>query len=215
MHDWLAIVSARLAALGLDAGREEEIRAELAGHLEDEYAAALQRGRSEQEAVACALARVPDWVDLARTIHHADRKEGPMSPETKTLWLPGMVSLCCAAAFILAITRLPSTLWVDPRAELPVTALWLSSYLAFGALGAFLSRRAGGSIRTRFLAGIFPLALHLAIIVPTIVVSILNEGRMHPEHLRPNFQLGVLLKLVVAPGIALTAGTLPFLRSRA
>lgn len=215
MHDWPAIVRARLAALGLDAAREEEIRAELAGHLEDEYAAALQRGRSEQEAIACALARVPDWLDLARTIHHADRKEGLMSPDTKTFWLPGMAALCCAGAAILVITRLPSSLWANPKASVPMGALSIVCYVAFGALGAFLSRRAGGSIRTRFLAGVFPLALHLAMIVPTIIVSILNEGRMHPEHLRVNFQLGVWFAFVLVPGIALAIGTLPFLRSRA
>jgi hypothetical protein len=96
-----------------------------------------------------------------------------------------------------------------------MTALWLSSYLAFGAIGAFWSRRAGGSVRARLLAGVFPLALHLAIIVPTMTVSMLTEGRMHPEHLRPNFQLGVLLVFVVIPGAALAIGTLPFLRDGA
>ena len=215
MHDWPAIVSARLAALGLDAAREEEIRAELAGHLEDEYAAALQRGRSEQEAIACALARVPDWVDLARTIHHADEKEGLMSPDTKTLWLPGMAALCCAGAAILVTTRLPPTLWANPRASMSIGALSIGCYVAVGALGSWWSRRAGGSTRARFAAGLFPLVLHLTMIVTTIVASILNEGRMHPEHLRVNFQLRVLFAFVLVPGIALSIGTLPFLRSRA
>ena len=215
MHDWPAIVSARLAALGLDAAREEEIRAELAGHLEDEYAAALQRGRSEQEAIACALARVPDWVDLARTIHQADKKEDLMSPDTKTFWLPGMAALCCAGAAILVSTRLPSSLWANPKASAPMAALTIACYVAFGALGSWWSRRAGGGTRARFAAGLFPLVLHLAIIVPAIIVSILNEGRMHPEHLMINFQLRVLFAFVLVPGVALAIGTLPFLRSRA
>jgi hypothetical protein len=208
VHDWPAIVGARLAVLGLDAAREEEIRAELAGHLEDEYAAALQRGRSEQEAVACALARVPDWVDLARTIHRADKKDGPMSPDTKTLWLPGMAALCCAGAAILMTTRLPPSLWANPRASLPMAALSIGWYVAVGALGSSWSRRAGGNTRARFAAGLFPLVLHLAIIVPAIIVSILNEGRT-------NFQRGELFASVLVPGVALAIGTLPFLRSRA
>jgi len=51
--------------------------------------------------------------------------------------------------------------------------------------------------------------------VPAIIVSILNEGRMHPEQLGVNFQLRVLFAFVLVPGVALAIGTLPFLRSRA
>ena len=38
--------------------------------------------------------------------------------------------------------------------------------------------------------------------------------RQTPSGFPPNFQPGVLLRLVAAPGIALALGTLPFLKDR-
>jgi hypothetical protein len=199
--------------LGIEAEREEEIRAELAGHLEDAYVDAIRRGCTEEDAVARALGRVPDWTRLADAIRRADQKEGPMSPDAKTLWLPGMAALGCAAAVMLGVPRLlPASLWLDPRATMPMAAGLLLSYLAFGALGASLSRRGGGSTVSRFVAGVFPLLLHISIFV-TVVVAAMFETRA-PEQLQFNFQLRAGLIFIVIPGIALTLGALPFLRDR-
>ncbi len=215
MRDWSDVIDARLAALGLDAGREAQIRAELAGHLEDAYADAVRRGSDDEDAVARALAQVPDWTHLADAIRDANRKDGPMSHDTKTLWLPGMAALGAAAALLIGSARLlPGSLWTNPRATVPMEALFLGSYLAFGALGAWWSRRAGGAIAVRFVAGIFPLALHLSIFV-TIVVAAMAEYIRLPEHVQINFQLRVMLVFIVIPGIALAIGTLPFLRDAA
>lgn len=206
MHNWAAIVRTRLNALGLAAEREAEIHAELAGHLEEAYADARRRGLTDADAAAHALKRVPDWTQLAQAIRRADQKEGPMSRYAKTLWLPGMAGLAGAAALIVGVTPLvPSSLWLDPRTSVRalMIAVVLVSYLAFGALGASWSRRAGGGLPARFLAGIFPLALHVAIVITTIVAGV-------------NFQLGrVALVFIAIPGIALTVGALPFLRGGA
>ena len=206
MHNWAAIVRTRLNALGLSAEREDEIHAELAGHLEEAYAEARRRGLTADDAAAYALERVPDWTQLAQAIRRADQKEGPMSRDTRTLWLPGMTALAGAAAVLFATSWLvPSSLWIDPRTSVRALMIGvvLLSYLAFGALGASWSRRAGGSLTARYLAGIFPLALHLAMVITTIVAGV-------------NFQLGrVALVFIVIPGIALTAGALPFLRNGA
>jgi len=134
-----------------------------------------------------------------------------MSHDARTLWLPGMAALGCAAAVMLGVPRLlPASLWLDPRAIMPMAAGLLLSYLAFGALGASLSRRGGGSTVARFVAGIFPLLLHISIFV-TVVVAAMFETR-DPEPLQFNFQLRVALIFIVIPGIALTVGALPFLR---
>ena len=215
MRDWSSVVRSRLLALGIEAEREEEIRAELAGHLEDAYGDAIRRGCTEEDAVARALERVPDWTRLADAIRRADQKEGPMSPDAKTLWLPGMAALGCAAAVMLGVPRLlPASLWLDPRAIMPMTAGLLLSYLAFGALGASLSRRAGGGVAARVAAGIFPLALHLSMFVALVVAAIFGDHRS-PEAIQSNFQLRAALIFIVMPGIALTVGTLPFLRDNA
>ena len=137
-----------------------------------------------------------------------------MSPDAKTLWLPGMAALGCAAAVLLGTSRLlPASLWLDPRATVPMATLFLLSYLAFGALGASLSRRAGGGIAARLAAGIFPLALHVLIFV-TVVVAAMFGDRRSAEAIQINFQLRVALIFIVIPGIALTIGALPFLRDR-
>jgi hypothetical protein len=215
VRDWSSVVRSRLIALGIEAEREEQIRAELAGHLEDAYADAIRRGCTEEDAAARALAQVPDWTRLADAIRRADQKEGPMSPDAKTLWLPGMAALGCAAAVMLGVPRLlPASLWLDPRATMPMTAGLLLSYLAFGALGASLSRRAGGGIAARLAAGIFPLALHVSMFV-TVVVAAMFGDRRSPEAIQINFQLRAALIFIVIPGIALAVGTLPFLRDGA
>ena len=75
MRDWSSVVRSRLIALGIEAEREEQIRAELAGHLEDAYADAIRRGCTEEDAAARALAQVPDWTRLADAIRAPIRKK--------------------------------------------------------------------------------------------------------------------------------------------
>ena len=134
-----------------------------------------------------------------------------MSPDAKTLWLPGMAALGCAAAVMLGLPRLlPASLWLDPRATMPMTAGLLLSYLAFGALGASLSRRSGGGIAARLAAGIFPLALHVSVFVTVVVAAMFGDRRF-----QINFQLRAALIFIVIPGVALAVGTLPFLKDGA
>ena len=138
-----------------------------------------------------------------------------MSHDTKTLWLPGMAALAGAATLLIGTARLlPGSLWTDPRATLPMQALFLGSYLTLGALGAWWSRRAGGAGRARFAAGVFPLALHLSIFAIVVVAATAGSIRLG-EHVQINFQLRALLVFIIIPGIALAIGTLPFLRDAA
>jgi len=213
VRDWSDVVDARLAALGLDTEREQQIRAELAGHLEDACADAVRRGCAEEDAVARALERVPDWTRLADAIRQADQKEGSMSPDAKTLLLPGMITLGCAGAVMLGVTLLLGSVGADPRATVPMAAAVLLAYLMCGALGAWCSRRAGGGIAARLAAGIFPLLLHISIFVTVVVAAMF--GTRDPERLQFTFQLRAALIFIVIPGIALTVGALPFLRDHA
>ena len=180
MHDWRKLVSERLGHLGLRPEREEEIRAELADHLEDQ-------GREDSKVDGT------DWSLLAREIRNAE--EGEMSPTAKTLWVPGLGMLSCSLFVLMAITNF----W-DTRTPFMLMALWLLAYLAFGALGAWWSRRAGGGPLARFLSGTSPLAMHVAVfIIATISIQrtdLLRHG----------------LLWVLIPGVTLAIGTLPFLR---
>jgi hypothetical protein len=47
------------------------------------------------------------------------------------------------------------------------------------------------------------------------VVAAMFGDRRSPEAIQINFQLGAALIFIVIPGIALTVGTLPFLRDNA
>jgi hypothetical protein len=124
--------------------------------------------------------------------------------------------LFCSFILLLAMTRLvPPAIWVNPKAPVLLMAPWLLSYVVFGALGAWWSRRAGGSTATRFFSGMFPFALHLAVfLLPAILAIASNVSRLG-EHDQVSFLLRIGLGWVVIPGAALAIGTVPFLRDSA
>ena len=213
MPDWRQYLRARLGPLGLRHEREEEILAELAEHLEDQCAAKGEKAFFPHERVE-QIEGATDWTLLARDIRHAE--EETMSPTAKTLWVPGVSMLFCSFILLLAMTRLvPPASWVNPKARVLLMAPWLLSYLVFGALGAWWSRRAGGSTATRFFSGMFPLALHLAVFfLPAIIAMASNLPRLG-EQFQVSFLLRISLGWVVIPGAALGIGTVPFLRDSA
>ena len=213
MPDWCAMVRSRLGALGLSSVREEEIRAELAEHLEDAYQGALARGLAPEAARERALAQVSDWQDLARKICSAGREENAMSPTAKTLWIPGVSVPFLASIMLVVMTRVvPSTLWASPNGPWMMLGPWLLSYFVFGALGAYWSRQAGGDLRARLLSGVFPLALHLTIFALPIIVAAFVDHPRFPEHSQLGWLLRTSLGWIVIPGVALAIGALPFLR---
>jgi hypothetical protein len=214
VRDWTALVRDRLTGLDLDADREDRIRAEIAAHLEDCYGEARRCGNTDGEAVARTLALVTDWQVLARSLRHAERGDGMMSADAKTILLPGLTATAGAALVFGVIPMLPSTLWVTPPVSMHVlvSALLFAPYVACGALGAWWSRRAGGTLSHRLVAGFFPLLLNLTMVVAAIVLSGLTEQRTHPTTFAPNMQLGVLIVFVLVPGMALAMGALPFLK---
>lgn len=214
MHDFSEVVRAHLGRLDVDPAREFEIREELTAHLADAFADARRRGHSDEDAMALAMGQVEDWQQLAQHLRRAEGEGSGMSHHTKTLWLPGMTMLGCAAVFVLATLWLaPGERWANPdaRVQTLAAAFGLLLYAAFGATGAAWSRRAGGGWRERCAAGLFPLALHVAMVLPAIGLSVLHETFRHPTHpLNP--QLGVVVALILAPGLALLLGAAPFLR---
>ena len=191
------------------------MRDELAGHLEDAYWDARRRGCAEDEAVASALQSVPDWAELESAIdNHAGGR--PVTHTMRTLWIPGLAATLGAALLILFVPRLaPPTLWTDPRAwvQALAAATTLACYVAFGAIGAAWSRRAGAGVRTRLWAGLFPVWLHLAMLVPPIAKGIEIDLRQHPAQFDSHLRL--VLVFVVVPAVMLALGAAPFLRRSA
>ena len=214
MHDFAALVRERLRLPGANPSRDREIREELTAHLEDVYTDAIRRGCSETEATDLARAQVTDWTQLAQRLAHAEEGNTMISHHTRTIWRPGMAMLCCVAALHIGLSWFaPGEWWADLRLRATMTAAILALYVAFGATAAAWSRRAGGTRRERLAAGLLPVALHIAVALPAIVLGSLAERERHPDW-GINPQPKVLLALVVLPGLALTVGAAPFLRRR-
>ena len=165
--------------------------------------------------MARALAHVPDWTELARTVARADQEQ-MMTTDTKTLWLPGTSMLCASGLVLIGMTQLvSSSMWAYllSRGPLFVQLPWLLSYVVFGAIGAYWSRQAGGGMKARLTAGMFPLALNVVVTTIAFIGALVTDAR-GPASAGSGAEWGIVLAFVVVPGAALALGTLPFLRDR-
>lgn len=150
---------------------------------------------------------------------------GNLHERTKRLWLPGFASMFAAGLFFFAASlvsdpsRFTSEIGLRPQYALRVESgpgrtfyfSWVIAHLLFGAVGAYMSRRAGGTRGARILAGMFPaLAMFLlcGIVIP---ISAFAQHNIFVERHPMTLVLGTLI-WAVFPGIALLAGAAPFLR---
>jgi hypothetical protein len=135
-----------------------------------------------------------------------------MNNRTKTLWLPGLISLVGSMAWMMTLQRaLPQPEMRLNHAGLPLLyqLLWLATLPLFGAASALLSRRSGGDRVAAITAALAP----SMVMIPLWIAL---ATRMHNPSPRQWFNLfcGVL-NWIVVPGAALLLGALPFLnRSR-
>lgn len=158
MRDWQELVRQRLAGLDLDAAEREEVHAELAAHLEESYEIFCRQGLGESEAARRTFEQVSNWQELQRKIFEAKRREYPMKKRLHQLWIPGFLTLILLVAFQMMLQKLGFRVRVvgsGPNAILFYVP-WLAVLPFFGALGAYLSSRAGGSRGTMVLASVFP-----------------------------------------------------------
>jgi hypothetical protein len=213
MPDWQKLVRQRLSGLALDAAERDEVHAELAAHLEESYEASLKEGVPEQVAVQRALSQVSNWQDLRRRIQTARTRENPMSNRLKQLWLPGLLTLFAAMSLLLLIQFLPHNPRIVDRSDwyrvppvLVIYVPWLLSLPLIGALGAYLSHRAGASQRVVFLSILFPVLPYLAFLigVPTTLVPNKHVAR---SIMFNAFFVGPFA-WVIFPGVALLTGGL-------
>ena len=91
-----------------------------------------------------------------------------MQKRLHQLWIPGFLALILSTFSLMAAQTggfHPPILWSGPKPIL-VYVPWLVTLPFFGALGAYLSSRAGGSRGTVLLASVFPaLALTAAFLL--------------------------------------------------
>lgn len=209
MWNWSQIVRERLRTAGLSFS--DSIIAELSAHLEESYEAAQTGGKSEAQAFALALQEIPDGRVLAREIHHAQSREGRMNYRTRSLWLPALVTFLGASVSLMLCQLLgmqPHIVWFE-RLAVSFYIPWLATLPLFGAAGAWLSRRAQGSMSMRFAAGISPGLIILIVMLLPLPWGLALDG-LHFLQL-VSFGLA-LITWVLIPAMALSLGVLPFLK---
>jgi hypothetical protein len=213
--DWQGILRCELAEVALGSQERREIIVELAAHLEDTCESYLRQGLSHDEAVRRTLAQAGDWDDLRLRIQIARREEEIMTGRVKQFWLPGFLTLFVSMLLLMVIQFIgPRPLVVGMhgwRMMAPVAVIylpWLFLLLPIGALGAYLSGRAGASQRTTFLSIVFPVLPYLVLFIIAFPVSLIVDDHVAHSLMFSALFIG-LLAWVLLPGIALLAGGLP------
>jgi hypothetical protein len=212
--DWRRIVSGHLAATDLNLRERNEVIAELAAHLEEVYAELCARGVPNADAIDGALAEVADWRALTRRIERAKRREGPMNHRTKTVWIPGLVSLTVASGS-LALLQVwgarPHIVWTRSGLALMSYIPWLVAQPAFGAIGAYISRQNGGDWRERLTASVLPAAGMVAAFCASFCTAIALNGITSAHEITFIGLSFYILSWAALPGLTLALGALPFL----
>lgn len=221
MRDWRELVRLRLSGLALDSAEKEEVQAELAGHLHELYESLSAQGLSEEAALSQTYARIGDWHKLKREIQIAREKENTMTPRTSRLLLPSLATLLLAMIMLPILERLglsPHFIFLrGPHGQehaFPVYTAWLMLLPFVGALGAYLSSRAGGTRSAVIISGTFPaLAFFVILLILLPSTEILEHGleanaRSVFENLlnEPFGKLGVVAGWVLVPGVCLLIG---------
>ena len=212
MPDWEDLIRRELAGLVLRPEERREVVAELAAHLEETCQAMLRLGVNEDEAVRRTLLQVGNWRHLRRKIQAARSEENSMTNRIKQFWLPGLVTFVLSGGALGLLEKFGPRPWiVTLRGVLPIGLLyipWLLLLPVVGALGAYLSHRAGGSGRTVFSSILFPVLPFLVAILLALPVSLFFD-RVIAHNIGPMSLVMALLGWVLVPGAALLVGGLP------
>jgi hypothetical protein len=229
MPDWEELVSRRLAQLALGERERQEVIAELAGHLEETYEGLRRTNASHDDAIRCALQQVDNWNKLQREIYVARTKENAMNARTSRLWVPSFVTLAASVITLVVFGHLglqPGPLGSRPHHEewsshliggitggphaVNEYTVWLMALPLIGAIGAGLSRRAGGTLREIIISGAFPaLAWSTILLIILSFAASLGYGLLEVVT-APMGPAGLVTVLVMIPGACLLLGVLVY-----
>ncbi len=208
MPDWKKIVSQHLAGLALSSTEKEEIHAELAAHLEETYEALLRDRVPEPEAIQRALSLAGDWNNLQQKIYSARTGKDTMTNRVKQFWLPGFLTFTFSMGLLELVQKFfprPFILRLDHPPVLMFYVPWLLTLPLAGAMGAYLSKRAGASQRRALLSSVFPVLPFAAVFLIAIPVGlVLSHTLSHSIVAAAFLTLGTAW--VAVPGVILLAG---------
>lgn len=147
-----------------------------------------------------------------------------LNQRTRSLWLPGFVSMTAAAAFLFAadivsdpflffrqISLHPQDLLMNAESPRSFYFVWLIAQVLFGALGALFSRLAGGTRTARIFAGALPATILVGTYVALTPITSVFSGKSTTSPL-PVYVASALCVWVAVPGVALLLGAAPFVR---
>jgi hypothetical protein len=211
MPDWQELVRQRLSGLALDPAERDEVHAELAAHLEEAYESMLGDGINNSKAAKRTLGLAKDWQVLQRKITLVRSGKDTMTNRVTQLWLPGLATFLLSQG-ILAVLQIwgPQAWILAKEGGVPIAVLyfwWLMLLPPVGAVGAYLSWRAGGSQRAILLSMVFPVLPLLASILVVLPVSLVLD-RFIAHNIAPMSLVFALFGWVLAPAAALLAGGL-------
>jgi len=208
MHDWREFVQSKLAELALPPGTKADVVDELAAHLEETYAELRKQGMTEDAAARSALSQVKDWHKLQRKIQNARIKEITMTNRVKQFWLPGLLTFTISMVLLELVQKFfpqPFILHLDHPPVLLFYVPWLLTLPLAGALGACLSKQAGGSRGMTLLSSAFPVLPLAAIFLMAIPVGlVLSHTLSHGIVAAAFLTLGIAW--VAVPGLILLVG---------
>ena len=222
MADWRRLVRRHLSGLGLDSAEREAVHTELSEHLQEAYEALLREGLPKHEATKRALTLAGDWQDLQRKILMAKKGRDFMQKRLHQLWIPGFLTMTLSTVFLMALQKQgfqPHMVsWSGPGNVL-FCIPWLMSLPVFGAIGAYLSSRAGGSRGTVLLASVFPAPALTSAFLLMFPIDLIVEWTIGRQVDFSIVATGILrdgIGWILVPGAALLAGGLlaQFLLSR-
>jgi hypothetical protein len=217
--DWQELVRSELAGLDLEPHERAEVIEELAAHLDDVYAGLRGQGLAEEDAIKCSLSEVKDWRNLRRKIQVARRKENIMPDRVKQLWLPCILTFALFLGFLMLIHSLSLLIFGHPPRiathdgmprMFPAAAEyipWLISLPIVGAIGAFFSHRAGGTLRAMFSSVLFPVTPFLVFFMVGFPLALNIRDQFARGYMLSSFLDGLAV-FVLLPAVALVAGGL-------
>jgi hypothetical protein len=211
--DFDAMVRERLGDLKLSRDEQEEVYAEISGHLELHFAAEVESGAVEPVALRDADRQVGDWDSFRKSIQIT--KGDFMSKRLHRIWIPGLV---VGVIFLLAQNALihlrePQ---IIPFYGAVLNFDWARIPMAIiaGACIACWSRAMGGTVANRIAATLVPTAAFAALMLLMAPIAISVD-----RHISVALQLWIifsfLLWMAILPAATMFLGALPFLRGSA
>jgi len=136
-----------------------------------------------------------------------------MTNRVKQFWLPSLLTLFLSMGVLMLVQLFGPNPWIIARKSAwsliaPVAVIylpWLFSLPLVGAIGAYLSNRAGGSRRAMLSSIVFPVLPYLAFFLMALPVTAIFNDRLGHNIMFLALFVG-LLAWVVAPAAALLTG---------